>query len=452
MSETDLSVNRREFMKRTAGLGATLTGAIPAVAALPNTAATGRVIGANDRINLGVIGVGGRGSGDARSFSRIGQGTNPCQIVAVCDVYQKRVTTNKNFHKCDGYLDYREVIARKDIDAVVIATPDHWHAKMAMEAINAGKDVYLEKPMTHTIDEAKQLVAIMKETKRIVQIGSQTTSAANWRETRKLIADGAIGDIIMSQGSYHRNSKADWLDPYDPVEPNAGPDGKGDDYIDWKTWLGSAPKRPWDPNRFFHFRRFWDYSGGIATDLFFHVAAPINVCWGEAQFPYKVMAAGGLYTFQPTDMHCEMPATFHLLAEYPKGHSLVLSSTMANAQYIPGLIRGHKGSVIMVEQGGFEDGTDHIILRPERSTIDDAYKAKFGDSEKIIPVERTNMDAAHMTNFLDCMRSRKQPTLDAETAAHTLVLVQMAVQSYREGRVLYFDEKTWKVAPRPFKA
>jgi hypothetical protein len=106
----------------------------------------------------------------------------------------------------------------------------------------------------------------------------------------------------------------------------------------------------------------------------------------------------------------------------------------------------------MVEQGGFEDGTDHIILRPERSTIDDAYKAKFGDSEKIIPVERTNMDAAHMTNFLDCMRSRKQPTLDAETAAHTLVLVQMAVQSYREGRVLYFDEKTWKVAPRPFKA
>src|ERR1017187_3959309 len=134
MSETDLSVNRREFMKRTAGRGATLTGAIPAVAALPNTAATGRVIGANDRFNLGVIGVGGRGGRDAQSFSRMGQGTNPCQIVAVCDVYQKRVTTNKNFHKCDGYLDYREVIARKDIDAVVIATPDHWHAKMAMEA------------------------------------------------------------------------------------------------------------------------------------------------------------------------------------------------------------------------------------------------------------------------------------------------------------------------------
>jgi hypothetical protein len=105
----------------------------------------------------------------------------------------------------------------------------------------------------------------------------------------------------------------------------------------------------------------------------------------------------------------------------------------------------------MVDQGGFEDGTDHIILRPERSAIDDAYRAKFGDREKIVPVERTNMDAAHMTNFLDSMRSRQPPRLDAETAARTLVLVQMAVQSYREGRVLYFDEKTWRVEPKPFR-
>src|ERR1035438_5851744 len=452
MSETNLSVNRREFVKSTAGLGAALTAAIPTAARRLSAAATGRVVGANDRINIGAIGVGGRGTSDARVFSRIGTGTNACQIVAVCDVYQKRVTTNKTFHKCDGYLDYREVIARKDIDAVIVATPEHWHAKIAIEAINAGKDVYLEKPMTHTIDEAKQLVAIMKETKRIVQIGSQTTSAANWWATRQLIADGAIGDMVMTQGSMHRNSKADWLDPYDPIEPNAGPDKKGDDYVDWKTWLGSAPKRPWDPNRFFHFRRYWDYSGGIATDLFFHVASPINICWGEAQFPYKVMAAGGFYTFQPTDMQCEIPATFHLLAEYPKSHSLVLSSTMANAQHIPGLIRGHKGTVVMVEHGAFETPIDHIILRPEKSTIDEAYKARFGDSEKIIPVERTNMDTAHMTNFLDCVRSRKQPALDAETAARTLVLVQMAAQSYREGCVLYFDEKTWRVAPKPFRA
>jgi hypothetical protein len=106
----------------------------------------------------------------------------------------------------------------------------------------------------------------------------------------------------------------------------------------------------------------------------------------------------------------------------------------------------------MVEHGAFETPIDHIILRPEKSTIDEAYKARFGDSEKIIPVERTNMDTAHMTNFLDCVRSRKQPALDAETAARTLVLVQMAAQSYREGCVLYFDEKTWRVAPKPFRA
>jgi predicted dehydrogenase len=457
MSASDLSWKRRDFVKNAAAAGAAL-GAAKGLWPKSAPKASGRAIGANDRINVGVIGAGGRGTYDGRSFSRVGAQTNACQITAVCDLYQKRITTNKAFHKCDGYLDYREVIGRKDIDAVIVATPDHWHAKIAMEAMNAGKDVYLEKPMTHTIEEGRQLVALAKETGRIVQIGSQTTSGAHWWKTRQLIADGAIGEMVMSQGSYHRNSKAYWLDPYDPIEPNAGPDGKGDDYVDWKTWLGPAPKRPWDADRFFHFRKYWDYGGGIATDLLFHVSAPINICWGEAQFPDKVMAAGGFYKgFKPEkDIPGEVPDTFHLLAEYPKGHSMVLSSTMANAQHIPGLIRGHLGTVIMVDHGQFETGIDHIILRPEpaRGVIDDAYRAKFGAQETRIPIDAPNTEndwmTAHITNFLDCVRSRKQPTLNAETAACTLVLVQMAVQSYREGRVLYFDEKTWKVEAKPF--
>ena len=428
-------------MKQVAGAGAALYVAGPALSD------QGRVIGANDRINVGVLGVGARGSSVARVFARIGKEQNPCQIVAVCDVYQKRVDQNKEIHKCDGYLDYREVIARKDVDAVLIATPDHWHAKMALEAMDAGKDVYLEKPMCHTVLEARQLVERAQKTKRILQVGSQTTSADQWWKAKKAIADGAIGEMLMSQGSYHRNSREgewNWK-----IDPNAGPDKKGADYIDWKMWLGPAPKRPWDPDRFFRFRKYWDYSGGTATDLFFHVAAPLNICWSEPQFPFKVMAGGGNYVFKDGR---DVPDTFHLIAEYKKGHSMVLSSSMANSQHIPGLIRGHLASIIMVEHGMFEAPTTSIILRPERRVIDDAYKAKFGAEEVKIPVDKKDAMTAHVDNFLACIRSRQKPTLDVETGARAQVLISMAVQSYRQGRILYFDERNWKVVDKPPRA
>jgi len=430
--------NRRHFIMSAAALG------VAGRALGRSKAAPGRVIGANDRINLGLIGVGGRGSYLGRVFARIGSQTNACQIVAVCDVYQKRLNAAKETHKCDGYLDYREVLNRQDVDAVIIATPDHWHARMALEAMDRGKDVYLEKPMCHTIEEVRQLIHTVRETKRVLQVGSQTTSADQWWKAKKAIADGAIGPMIMSQGSYHRNSREgewNWK-----IDPEAGPDKSGENYVDWKMWLGPAPKRPWNPDRFFRFRKYWDYSGGTATDLFFHVAAPLNICWSAPQYPHKVMSGGGNYIFKDER---EVPDTFHLIAEYSKGHSLVLSSSMANSQHIPGLIRGHLGTIIMVEHGMFEGRTDHITLRPERRVIDEAYKAKFGDQEVKIPVDPKDAMTAHATNFLDCIRSRQKPTLDVETAACAQVLISMAVQSYREGRILYFDERAFKVVPKP---
>jgi predicted dehydrogenase len=433
--------NRRYFLMSATAMGLAgraLAGARPA---------PGRVIGANDRIHLGLIGVGGRGSYLGRVFARIGSQNNSCQIVAVCDVYQKRLEAAKQTHNCDGYLDYREVLNRQDVDAVIIATPDHWHARMALEAMDRGKDVYLEKPMCHTVPEVRQLIQTVRETKRILQVGSQTTSADQWWKAKKAIAEGAIGPMIMSQGSYHRNSKEgewNWK-----IDPEAGPDKTGENFVDWKMWLGPAPKRPWDPDRFFRFRKYWDYSGGTATDLFFHVAAPLNICWSEPQYPHKVMAGGGNYIFKDER---EVPDTFHLIAEYSKGHSLVLSSSMANSQHIPGLIRGHLGTIIMVEHGMFEGRTDHITLRPERRVIDEAYKAKFGDQEVKIPVDPKDAMTAHATNFLECIRTRQKPTLDVETAACAQVLISMAVQSYREGRILYFDEKAFKVVGKPPRA
>ncbi|HUQ90076.1 MAG TPA: Gfo/Idh/MocA family oxidoreductase [Bryobacteraceae bacterium] len=438
--------HRRDFLRQAGQASAAVTAAFPAMAARPAAKMSGRILGANDRIQMGAIGVGGRGFYVTGVFQKLGQENNSCAVVGVCDAYQKRVTRAKETYKAElGTLDYREILARKDIDAVLVATPDHWHAKVALEAMDSGKDVYLEKPMCHTIEEARQLVNTVKETQRVLQVGSQTTSGDQWHKARKAIADGMIGKQIMSQGSYHRNSiEGEWNYKIDPA---AGPNGKGDDYIDWKMWLGPAQKRPFDADRFFRFRKYWDYSGGIATDLFFHVVAPMNICWGEPQFPSKVMASGGIYAFPDR----EVPDTFHLIAEYAKGFSVVLSSSMANSQHIPGLIRGKEASLIMVEHGRFEGAAPHITVRPDRAASKQ-YLEKFGKEEIKIPVENVDTMRTHVGNFLDCMRTRKKPTLDVETAAHAQVLISAAVQSYRQGKVLYFDESKWKLSDKPAKA
>ncbi len=450
------SFDRRDFLRQAGAVGAAL-GPVRNALAKASSKSSGRVLGANDRINIGVIGVGGRGSSDAANFAKVGADNNSCQVVAVADCYQKRINRAKDALKItDGYLDYREIINRKDIDAVIVATPDHWHARVALEAMDHGKDVYLEKPMTHTIEEARQLVATVKETGRVLQVGSQTTSADQWWKAKKAIADGMIGKMIMSQGSYHRNSvEGEWNYHIDEA---AGPEASGENYIDWKMWLGQAPKRPYDADRFFRFRKFWDYSGGIATDLFYHVVAPLNICWDKPQFPTKVSAGGGIYVFKDTR---EVPDTFHLIADYAEGHSLVLSSSMANSQHIPGLIRGHEGTVIMVENGQFESRADNIILRPEtkrvrengqytRKLINPDYK--FGMDEQKIPVEQYDSMTAHINNFLSCMRSRQKPHLDVETGACAQVAISMAVESYRQGKVMYFDEKKWKLSDKPVKS
>jgi predicted dehydrogenase len=460
MSTNDF--DRRDFLKSVGATGLTLTAATSALAAKTSSKTSGRVIGANDRINVGVIGCGGRGSYDADAFNAFAQKhNNACQIVAACDVYEKRKKKVADKYKVKGYLDYRELLNQSDVDAVVIATPDHWHGKIAMDAMDKGKDVYLEKPMVHTNEEARQLVATVKETKRILQVGSQTTSADIWAKAKKAIADGMIGQMIESQGSYHRNStEGEWNWP---IEAGAGPEGKGDDYVDWNMWLGTqyklAPKRPWDADRFFRFRKYWDYSLGIASDLFYHVIAPLNICWDEPQFPTKVMATGGIYVFKTLPdgkPDREVPDTFHLLAEYAKGHSLVLSSSMANDTHIPGMIRGHEGTIIMVDHGQFERNVPFITVKPQvrggKAIGGDAYSNKFGIKDIQIPIDQSDMMELHIGNFLSCMRTREKPHLDVETGAKAVVVINLAAQSYREGKVMYWDEKHWKASDKPIKA
>ena len=404
----------------------------------------------NDKINIGMIGVGGRG----RSLLNWVRKKDNVKIVAVCDVYVKR---RKDAAKKAGLdpesekdclADYKDLIARKDIDAVIVATPDHWHARIAIDAMNAGKDVYLEKPMTKTIPEAKQVHETVVKTGRVLQVGSQTTSSHQWWLAKKAIQDGMIGKLIMSQGSYHRNNlegQWNWS-----IDEGAGPKASGDGYIDWENWLGTAQEREWDPDRFFRFRKFWDYSGGIATDLFYHVMAPLNVCWPEAQFPYRVFGSGGIYVFKDSR---EVPDTFAFMAEYPGEHQVVLSSSMANNTHIPGLIRGHEGTIMMVPHGQFEGHVDHITITGQ-DCYEDKFTKKFGSMEIKMDCNESKLreDQDHMENFLQCVKTREKPVLNSLTAYKAMVTIAMSVESFRRGRALYFDAKKEKVVETAPKA
>ena len=451
------AVRRRDFVRGAVGISA-LTGlaktGIPSQVKQSSAAPIDHTMKANEQINVALIGVGTRGSSLMRLVLDMAQRRGDIKIVAVCDVYEKRKRLSQEVTKAAfATLDYREVLTRSEVDAVIVATPDHWHAPIAIAAINAGKDVYLEKPMSHTIEEAKKIADRVRESGQVLQVGSQTTSSDQWWKARKAIQDGMIGKLISSQGSYHRNSLAgEWNTTPDRgnrnwvIDPDAGPDGKGVNYIDWKMWLGSAPEQDFDPQRYFRFRKFWDYSGGIATDLFYHVVAPLQICWGEAQFPYRVMASGGVYAFPDR----EVPDTFNLLADFSKGHSLVLSSSMANSTHTPGLIRGQEGTIVMVDHGRFEGQTDHITVNSEK-IYRDKFIQKFGYSSVDIPVENHGRDA-HMANFFECMKTRKKPHLDADTGYRAQATISMAVQSYREGKVLYFDPRKEIVVDQPPEA
>ncbi len=436
-------VHRRDFVKTAIGAGAAIT--------ILKDSRSVYGTPANGHIQFGLIGSGGRGRDILKWAMDTGkETTTPARALAVSDVYAKRLRLAKEFvmkeygegSKCDGYMDYRELLERKDLDAVLIATPDHWHAKMAIEALEKGKDVYLEKPMTKTVDEARKIYEKVQETKRVLQVGSQTTSSDQWWKVRKAIQDGLIGKLIMSQGSFHRNSTTgewNW-----PIDKAAGPDKTGDDFIDWKMWLGDAPKRAYDADRFFRFRKYWDYSGGIATDLFYHVMAPMNICFGEAQFPYRVTGTGGIYVFKDER---EVPDTFTMTADYAQGHCVVISSSMANDTHIPALIRGHEGTILINPNGQFEARVGKITITPQRA-FQKQFQEKHGKDELVWECENTE---SHMANFFRCVKSRELPRLDALTAYKTMTAIAMSVESYRQGRVLYFDDKKQKVvkdAPR----
>lgn len=422
-------VSRRSFLK-TAGAA---TAAATAAGWQPSAAyalAPGRVIGANDRINVGYIGLGrhatGRGLYHLTELSSKAKEYNIANI-AMCDIYDGYINNaRKKFQFADNkvYRNYKKLLDDKDIDAVVIATPEHWHAIQGIEAMEAGKDIYVEKPMTRFADEAVKMLQVARRTKRVVQVGSQGCSDPKWAKAGELIDQGKIGTILWAQGSYCRNNPAgEWN--YD-IEKEANPST-----VDWQAFLGTAPKRDWDPDRFFRWRKYWDYSSGIVSDLFPHRFHPLLVTLGRDAWPVRAVSTGGRYNPRSLKDR-DVADTVMVLIDFmgKKGpFTVVLAGSTENQYGLEDAIRGQKGTILM--------GGNKLDLRPEQKFADeiDPMTVNIG-GERIEP---------HHQNFFDCIRSRATTNCDAELGARVQISVHMAERAYRENKCMVFDQKTMTV-------
>ncbi len=389
------------------------------------------------KLRFGFIGVGNRSRAHVGSIKTRASEKADVEIAAICDVYKTNLDKAKEQTGAASYEDYRDLIARKDVDAVVIATPDHWHARMTIDSVRAGKDVYVEKPMTYTLDEARQVAEAVRETGRIVQVGNQGASEDQFHIAKEWIAKGAIGKLLWMHAGFNRNSTGgEWNYP---LPPDAN-----EKTVNWKMWLGSRPDIPYNTDVFRNWRKYWDYSGGIATDLYYHKLATLMMAAG-AQFPLRVAGMGGIYVFKGDR---EVPDTFFVTADFPGEYSLVLDSSMGNRTPSPLEIRGHEGTI---ELHGVAAGDrpaepeKYVIIRAERE-FEDKFKAAHGTAELRIEARpRPN----HMENFLECVRSRKQPNSTVEDGYRAMAVIELALRSYREQKLMVFDPEKRVVIPNP---
>ena len=420
------SQSRRTFVKNsTLATGATLLGSMP----------HSRAVGANDRIRIGVIGVGGMGTGHVHSLVSKSE-TENIQVVAVSDVYQRRVSRSKEICKGEGYLDYRRLLERKDIDAVLIATPDHWHARLTIEAMDSGKHVYCEKPMTHTVEQAIAVRDAVKKFNKVFQVGPNATANDTYWKAHEAIAAGRLGKVTWAHASYNRNARTCLFNEHQKIDPTAGPDKGGEDFIDWNMWLGHewdlAPKIPWTPEHFFRFRKYWPYNGGGATDLLYHKLAPllIAIAGPNGEYPLRVNANGGLYVEKDGR---DIPDVFMLTADYPSEWSLFLVSTLTNDAGIPDKIYGKFGTMDLSSAPKLTGNGD---FKPE-------FKERNEGLDEVTLQIKPRRDLEN--NWIDAMRGTGTVQCNVDLGCSTMVAIKMAVESYRQKKTMLWDAKTEKV-------
>ncbi|NOX54758.1 MAG: Gfo/Idh/MocA family oxidoreductase, partial [Planctomycetes bacterium] len=429
------TVTRRRFLQASGVAAGT------AVARWLHAPSVVRATPSNERIRIGFIGVGGRGfRAHVKRLAKLHQEGAPIELVGVCDVFSEyRQRAADYIEKTTGtkptlYVDFREMIGSGNLDAVSIATPDHWHAKQVIESLKAGLHVYCEKPMTKYVQEAVDVVRVWKDTGRVMQVGVQSTSLPVWDRARELMQQGLLGKVLMYQTEYFRNSAmGQWR--YYRLTKSMTPQT-----IDWRRWLGVddglAPEMPFDRAVFRQWRRFWPFGSGLFTDLFVHRTTVMLKATG-LRFPGRVVG-GGIYLEYDGR---EVPDVATVVADFPEGVQGLVTATMC-CQNTPILqtIRGHFGSFVFGTGAAFT-GFDFV---PERPQVTRDSKLK---SRRIEVGEVKDPTHAHFANWIAAIRAgdplacHNPPDLGA--AAVTTVL--LGARSYREGKVFRFDSRTMQV-------
>jgi predicted dehydrogenase len=391
--------SRRDFGKSAAAVGLSALSA-------------GRVLGAGDRVRLGFIGLGNRGDQVLDAFLE----HRDAQVVALCDLYEPYVAfaARKAGGEPKTYRDYRALLDNKDVDAVVICTPDHWHALQTVHACAAGKDVYVEKPLSLCVAEGRAMVAAARKNDRVTQVGLHRRSLQWVAEACEIVRSGVLGHVTVAR-AFHIQNEA-------PKGIGKPPDGPPPEGLDWDAWLGPAPKVPYNKNRaFYRFRWFYDYSGGQLTNFGVHYLDVIHWALGH-DAPLAVTAIGGKFGI---DDNREVPDTLEVLWQYP-GNTLVTFSQF-NASAAPASVqrgaevefRGTKGTLYLYGNG-YEVVPDLITPNefPARTPLDrNAEKGyRVGAKAEIQAVKGSGRQetAPHARNFLDCVKSRKRPNCDVE--------------------------------------
>ena len=404
--------SRRNFLK---------AGSVAAAAAAISLPAKSyaRIRGSNERLGVALIGVGGMGSGHAGTIAGLKESNN-LDPIAVADCWKTRA---ENGAKVTGapnvYQDWRRVLDHDEVDYVTIATPEHWHAKMTMAAMDAGKDVYCEKPMTHTLAEGLEVMRKQKETGKSLQVGVQGMSDDSYISARKAIDDGVLGQVVQAQIEYvRRYNQGPWRDPnLDESMPKPSD-------LNWTEWLGDAPKTEWNPHHYFEWRNYSMYSGGIATDLFIHrITRIMKAC--NLTFPRRVVGMGGIWQW---DDGRDLPDNFEMICEYPRGMTVYVLGTMSNRVGIDHLIRGYRGTLQFTGEGWVARDKDGKVL---------AEHKKSG-------AEDINL---HHSNLHRHLRDGEELNCPSDLGMAGVSAVCMANESWRSGQMMGWDEDKQAMVP-----
>ncbi len=409
-----MDANRREFFK---------TGA----AALTTQIFTGNLRGANDRVSAAFIGMGKMG----RSNLSVAMKQENLAVASVCDIFPRNLDTAVAMTKgqAKGIRDFREILADKSIDVVCISTPDHWHAYMTVEACKAGKDVYVEKPISVTVDEGVKMVQAARKYKRVVQAGTMQRSAVHFEKAAEIVRSGQLGKVSFVRTWNYGHQKAEGIGNPPDSDPPPG--------FDWDMWLGPAPMHAFNQNRlgidpedkyFSLFRWFWDYAGGMMTDWGVHWLDIVQWAFNE-QMPTSIAAMGGNFYLHDNR---ETPDTLQVIYEYP-GFIATYENREGNSQsmFEKGggiLFHGDLGTMF-VDRGGYR-------VVPEKGSALQASEMKStggGNRE-------------HWANFLECVRTRQQPTSDIEKCQHSTTTCLLGNVALRSKLRLDFDAQKWTVA------